>query len=801
MLRSYLTIAARALKGRPGPALINLTGLAVGLAACLLIGLWIEREFSFDDFHPDADRIHRISLDYERPGGANRVPVTPAPLAEVLKSDVPEVEAVTQIRRFGASVLHRGTRSFPDTRVLRADSTFLDVFGGFEMLHGSRASALDPSNAVVLTASTARRVFGRTDATGETLSAGDRTWQVTGVLADVPETSHLRFDALTAMGPLAPVWRGNWTGFGFVTYVKLNEGATVAGLEATMDTAAEGPAAADVQERFDLPRERFRYDLFAEPLPAIHLYSDLDLKIDPTGSITTVYAFGAIGLFILLIACINFMNLATARAADRATEVGMRKALGAGRSQLAGQFLGEAVLTTAAATVLALGIAAAALPVFNGLAGTAFSPSAVLQPAVLGGAGALVFLVGALAGSYPALVLSRFAPATVLKASGRTTTGGSDRRLRQGLVVFQFAISIVLIVATLGAQAQFDFIQNKRLGLDKERVVEIENADALGVRQGDFVERLRRTEGVTAVAAGDPLFGTTSTTSFTPDDEPNSEARPLQHFQAGAGFVDAMGIHIAAGRSFDPGRPADSHGVVINRAAADTYGWDDPVGHTLTADTTYTVIGVVEDFHYQSLRTQVEPLVMLLQNPVDGEDVDRPENVYARLAPGAVGTGVSRLRAEWERMGTDAPFQHAFLDQTYASVHRDVERVGRLFSVFAGLAVVIACLGLFGLATHTVQQRAREIGVRKALGATALQIVGRLSARFLKLVGVAAVAGLPLAYLGLQQWLDGFAYRASIGPVTLLGAAALAGGVALVAIAYHALEAARLDPATTLRDA
>ena len=801
MLRSYLTIAWRSLRKRTGPTVINVTGLAVGLAACLLIGLWIQNELSYDAFHPEADRVHRVLVRVEAGGNNIYAPTGPAPLKDVVERDVPEAAAATRVRPDRSALLTHASESFTDNTVVRADTAFFSVFDGFQLLRGDRGTALDDTDAIVLTEETARRVFGSLDVVGETLDYRDRTWRVTGVMASVPETSHLRFDAVAALS-VSPGFQSNWTGFRFYTYVKLNEGASVAAFQEKLNGIARQYGAADIQESFNFPLDQITYAFPAEPLTRIHLYSDFN-ALDAGGSITRVYVFGAVGLFILLIACINFMNLATSRATERATEVGMRKALGAGRSQLVGQFLGEALLTTAAATGAALLLAGLVLPSFNTIAGTSFGMDAFLQPSVMGGLLVLVLLVGLMSGSYPAFALSRFAPAAALKASGRYSSSGSGQRLRQGLVVFQFAISIALIVSTLVAQEQFDYIQSKQLGFDKERVVEVEGADALGERQTTFVNRVRQLSGVTAASAGDGLFGGSSGNGFWPADSTANASRVLRYFSVGPRFVETLQMDVIAGRSFDPGRASDSSAVIINQAAADAFGWERPTEQRLASGETeaevYDVIGVVENFHFQSMRREVEPAALFLGRTSGLPS--RPGSVYARLAPGASSSGLGAIRSTWaEVAGDTAPFQYSFVDQTYERLHRDVQQAGILFSLFSGLAVVIACLGLFGLATYTAQRRAKEVGIRKALGATAMQVVGLLSKDFLQLVGIALVVALPVAYVAMQRWLEDFAYRTDLGAGIFLLAGGLAFAVALLTVSYQALRAARLDPATTLRD-
>lgn len=800
MLYNYLTIAARTLRKHLGPTLINVIGLTAGIAACLLIGLWVERELRFDDFHPEAERIHRVALEARVTDTMTRTPGVPAPLAPALRQTVPQVAAVTQFRPTRV-IFQQQAQTLSERVTLSADSSFFDVFGGFELLHGARTAALNAPDAVVLSATTARALFGRTDVVGETLTMDEAPRRVTAVMADVPEASHLQFDAVAARPGIPPIFKENWTGYAYLTYAKLAEGTSPAVLQDGLDRIVETQAMVDVRGRFGEPSDAFVYRLFPEALSRIHLYSDFTV-LGPGGSIGTVYTFVLIGLFILGIACINFMNLATARATERATEVGMRKALGAGRRQLVGQFLGEAVLLTAIATGSAFALAATAIPVFNSLAGTSMQASVLLQPVVLGAGGALALAVGLIAGSYPALVLTRFTPATVLKASGSKTTSGQGRRLRQGLVVAQFAISIALIIGTLVAREQFEYIQTKQLGIDRARVVEIERASDLGEQQAAFARRVRAMPGVTSASAGDGIFGGVSQTSFVAYGEGDSNAQALRYLQTDLRFAETMDINVIAGRGFDPARPADSSAVLLNQAAVDQFGWEEPIGQRLAScdsGCTYTVIGMVEDFHFESLREQVEPLAIVPTHPLGGSD--RPESIYARLAPGQTRPVLDQVQSAWgEVAGSGTPFQYSFLDQTYDQIHRDVKQAGDLFSLFSALAVLVACLGLFGLATYTVQRRTKEIGIRKALGATEGQVARLLSREFVQLVGIAFVVAVPLAYLGMQQWLQDFAYRTHLGVSVFLVAGGIAMAIAVLTISTQAFRAARLDPATTLKD-
>ena len=800
MWRNNLKIALRALQRRPGPAIINLLGLAVGLAACLLIALWVNQELSYDDFHPEAKRIHRVVLDVRLQDREITGPITAAPLARTIIDDIPEVETATRFGDDDNEIFRIDDRTFTGHTVLDADSLFFEIFGGFEFLHGDRATALNPTDAIVLTASTAERLFGTTNAVGNTLERGNSTQRVTGVIADVPETSHMHFDAV-ASDELSPEQASRWVSNNWYTYAKLKPGAPPAAFETKVDAFVQEYVAPQIQQFLGMPFNQLveqgaRYNYFTQPLTSIHLHSDYPYELEANGSIANVYIFSAIALFILLIACVNFMNLATARASERATEVGIRKALGAHRSQLARQFLGEATLTTGLATVLSLGVALLALPAFNDLAGTSIGVGQVLQPSILLGGVGLVVVVGLVAGSYPAVVLSQFQPATVLKSDDRHSTSGHGKRLRQGLVVLQFAISIVFIIGTLVVQDQFSYIQDKRLGIEKEQVITIDRAWTMEDRQAGFADRLSKTAGIAQAATADGIFrGGMSNTVFVPDDAPTSESHSLNYLSVGFTFVETMGIEVATGRTFSPERPADSSAVLINQAAADALGWDDPTGHRLREPggdegDIYDVIGIVDNFHYASMRQQVQPLVL------------RPDDInstlYVRTEPGATAAALDAVRQSWSEAAPEEPFQYTFLDQTYADLHRDTQRTGQLFSIFAALAIVIACLGLYGLATYTAQRRTKEIGIRKALGATGAQIVGLLSKEFLQLVGIAFVLALPVAYVAMDRWLQDFAYRTDLGLWLFALAGVLATVIAFLTVSYQALRAAQTNPANTL---
>jgi putative ABC transport system permease protein len=798
MLRNYLKIAYRTLRSRPGVTTINVLGLAVGLAACLLIGLWIKHELSYDDFHPDAEDTYRITARVKMGDMDLEAPLSPGPMAPTLTDEFPSAEAATSFLMTQSATVRVGDRSFRETQLLAADSAFFDVFGGFTLRKGDPTTALTGSGAVVLTPATARKYFEDANPIGRTLMISGKAHRVTGVLAPIPSASHLQFSLIETQD-VSQQFATQWAANNFYTYVRLADGTDPDAFDRALDEYVRAEVIPQLGEAFgvsldEMLTEGGEYQYNLQPLTDIYLHADSSYEAGPTGSLATVYVFLAVAVFILLIACVNFMNLATARAAERATEVGIRKAVGAGRPQLAGQFLGEAVLTTAGAFGLALGLAALARPFFTQLSGVPLSLTDLLNGPVLLALGVGILAVGALAGSYPAFVLARFDPSEVLTVNQRRGSGGGPTWVRRGLVVGQFVVSIALIAGTLVVWQQYDYIRSKQLGFDEERVVVLDRGEALGDRRDAFLNRARRLPGVAEASAADPLFRVVSKTSFVPAGAPPDAATGMSAIDVGPHFVETMGIDLARGRSFDPGRAADSSAVVLNAAAAKALGWSprEAVGRQVSYPNTAVlkVIGVVENFHYQSLRRHIQPLVLRLG--------DGGNEVFVRLAPGDPGPALDRLRTAWQETGA-GPFQYTFLDRSFDQLHRSTRQAGRLLGLFSGLAIFVACLGLFGLATYTVQRRTKEIGIRKAMGATASQVVGLVSKQFVGLVATAFVVAAPLVYVGMTRWLNGFAYRTDVGVGVLLGAGGAVLLVALLTVSVHALRAARTDPARALR--
>jgi putative ABC transport system permease protein len=753
----------------------------------------------------------------------------------ILQSDLPQVERAVQVKRSWrpeqvTRAKGRDAKRFEETGFLFADSTFFDVFAGFELRHGNPATALNRPGTVVLTPEAARRYFGDEDPMGQTLireDADDQVLTVTGVLEPIPANSHLQFDLVTSFGTY---FAGNgypatlqsdsfWWPLAW-TYARLQPGADRAAVERQVADAVASQRRPDVAAK---------YDPTLQPLPSIHLYSNLEADPRGQGSITQVYVFGAIALFVLLIAAVNFVNLATARAAERATEVGVRKSVGAGRGQLVRQFLEESVLLSLGAAALALVLTQGALPPFEALLGKTLAVGLWTNEVLWAGVAAVVLVAGVGAGSYPALVLSGFQPASVLKD---LTSQGRSRGawLRKGLVVFQFAISVALIVVTAVAYSQLEYLRTARLGFDEEQIV------AMGA-EGNYEtlkQELAQRPEVTSVTAASVTPGMDQGMGFRYEvngQAPDSE-NPLSVQRVDFGFFETMGVETIAGRTPSADRRGDigvakprddthanpyyrDQALVVNRATLDRLGWtpEEAISnrlrlYVLENETIYfdyegEVVGVVENYHTTSLREQIPPVVYTPARfpSADGQNAryEWLSTVLVRAAPGTATQVMDALRSVWAEVLPTEPFDVTFLDDQLQTQYRAEQQLGQIVGIFAGLAIVVACLGLFGLATYTTQQRTKEIGIRKAVGASVPNIVGLLSADFLKLVAIAIVIGAPVAYLVARQWLQDFAYHVDLGPMPFVLAAGAALAIAGLTVSYHALRAARTDPARALR--
>lgn len=798
LLWNYLKVALRKIRRHKGYSFINIAGLAVGLAACLLILIWVRDELSYDRYHEHADRVFRLAWSEEIGGVEIPMALAPFPAGPAFASEVPGVEAYARIIRTYPQVLV-GDRKFELTGACYTDPGFFRIFT-CPFLHGDPATALDSPGSIVLTEKTARMLFGRTDVLGAGLNfnrAADL--RVTGVIRNVPANSHFQFMALASLATIAenegfrPLMNSWYRIAGWV-YLRLGKNADPAAVEAKLAAVARKRAAAEDSTGGTKQTPRL------QKLTDIHLRSHLMGEIGANGDIRYVCAFSLIAAFILVLAGINFTNLATARSAGRGKEVGLRKVLGAGRKNLVFQFLGESVLTAVLASAGAVALAATALPRFNKLAGKTLSAGNLFGgPAGLGILG-LALLTGLLAGLYPALFLSSFRPAAVLK--GSLSRGLRRSSLRSLLVVFQFAVSIVLMAATFILTGQLSFMKTRDLGFDKQQVLVVRVKDAAARRNAAAIAaELKRNPAVVEASLTNGLPGRiTQSMSVSLEGRPADDSHDMDVILSDEDFVETYGIMIVKGRDFSRSFGSDKAGVfLINETAARKIGWGDAaVGRKIgfSLDELGEVVGIMKDFHYDSLKSRIGPLIVRLDPP---QLVSRASYLSLKIRGGDIANTVAFVKSKWAGYA-EREFEYFFADENFDALYRSEESAGRLLSAFAVLAVFVACLGLFGLASFAAEQRTKEIGVRKVLGATETGLAAQLSGEFVKLVLIANVLALPTAYILMESlWLRSFAYRTHPRAGAFILTAVLSLAVALLTVGFQAGKAALANPVESLR--
>lgn len=806
MIRSYLKIAFRNILKYRGYSLINILGLAIGLTCFTLIVLFVRDELSYDQYHPKADRTWRLVLDANIMGSELLAPVTPAPMAAVLVDEIPEIETATRLQPFsGETQIRYGEKGFVEKRFMLVDSNITEVFA-IDFLQGDPKKALTAPNSLVLTESTAKRYFGEEDPLGATLIVGDTTrYQVTGVTSDPPHNTHFHYDILASMSTLPDSRNTIWISNNYMTYVVLKENTTPEMVEAKLPVLFKKYAGPQIKmamgvdiDQFIEAGNKFHYNLQA--MPGIHLNSNMEYEIAPNSNIAYVYIFMVVAAFLILIACINFMNLSTARSARRAKEVGMRKVMGSNRLNLVLQFLSESIFITFVALGLALILIELALPYFNQLAGKQIDFQYFDGNLIIPGFMLLGLLVGIIAGSYPALFLSAFQPVSVLK--GKLKAGGRSTVLRNGLVIFQFTLSIILIVGTVVVYNQLQYMQNKRLGFEKEHVLVIQRAGSLQSQQKSFAETLRQHSGIVNVTATSNIpGGIIGNTAYRPGNSSSGEGTLLMSpIFTDAAYIPTLDIEIIAGRNFSTDMKTDSTAFIINEAAAKHLGWQGDaidkdlvmIGQTPENNFNGRIIGVMKDIHFQSLHQEITPLVLSYTR-------FQTNFLLVRLQSGNISETIDFIASQWESFAPNQLFSYQFLDESLDALYRSEKQLSEIFTIFAVLSVLIACLGLFGLASFIAEQRTKEIGVRKALGATVPMIVNLLLKDFILLIGIAFIIAAPIAYFSAGSWLQDFAYRIDVSFLTIGLSGILALLIAVLTIGYQAIKAALTNPIKALR--
>ncbi|RRB00013.1 ABC transporter permease [Larkinella rosea] len=803
MIRNYLKIAWRNLVLHKAFTFINIIGLAVGMATCLLIVLFVTHELSYDRYHAKSDRTYRMTIYGQIGGKEIKAAQVSVPAGPALVHDYAGVESLTRLALDGTFIVKQGPNSFKEARVVFADSNFFEVFS-IPLLKGNRKTALLEPNTIVLTETAARKYFGGQDPIGQSLKLGNRgVFRVTGVCQDVPSNTHFHYDLFGSLRSIQ--LRETWLSSGILTYIVLQPGYSIHQLEAKMPEMIKKYVGPEVQQLLGMSLSDFTqkgnsFEFRFQPITDIHLHSDYEGEIEANSDIKYVYIFSLIAVFILLVACINFMNLSTAGSAGRAKEVGIRKVLGSLQKQLIGQFLSESVLVTMLSLIGALFLVWAALPVFNQLTGKEFGLKEITGGWMLPGILLTSLLIGLLAGSYPAFFLSAFKPVSVLKGSIRA--GFKSGWLRNSLVTIQFVVSIGMIIGTMVVYQQLQFIQNKKVGFDRDQVLILHDTYTLGKQINAFKTELKKLAPVLNVTLAGYLPAGASnngTDGFQPDNgDPQATVYREKSYYIDEDYLPTMGIKLAQGRNFSKTFLSDSVGILVNEAAVKRFGWKKPIGQQLwrigngnpDSHRKFTVVGVVKDFHFESMHQHIAPLVMFYGS----DNFQMALRIRTENLPELLKTVEQKWKAQ-----TDNPFAYSFLNDRFNKMYRSEHVVSQLFGIFAGLTVIISCLGLFGLAMFTAQQRTKEIGVRKVLGASVASVVALLSKDFLKLVVVAILIATPIAWYAMNRWLQDFAYRIDLAWWVFALAGLLAVLIALLTVSYQSIKAALVNPVKSLR--
>ena len=793
MLKNFLILALRNVQRQPGYTFLNILGLTIGISATLFILLYLQRELSYDTYHEKSDRIFRVSSDITEPDNSFRWAVSQLPLGPALKQDYPVVEEYVRFVGAGRTAFEQEQRSFFVDDVYLVDSTVFNVFS-FNLIQGDPLTALDGPNKIMIKESLAKRMFGNQNPLGQRLTtASDRSYEVSGVYQDMPANSHLLADALISMSTEPGLRNSNsWGAFSIYTYVLLPKASDAALLNTHLPEVIE-KYVATIFGQFGI---KIRYELI--PLTRIHLYSTFESEPEPTGNPEYLMIFGAIGLFMLLIASINYMNLATARSVRRAREVGLRKVMGSHRRQLILQFLFESFLFSLVSVCLSLAVVALLLPFFNQVFNLTLQIQTIFSPTLLLSLLGIMLLLAFLSGSYPAFFLSAFKPVQVLK--GKLATGSGRNPLRKTLVVVQFVISLFMLVGTGVIYDQLRYVRDKDLGFDKEQVMTIEFTDQQQQEKWPILwKSLTQQAGV--ISAG--------TASSSPGE---GYSKNLMNIETAEGTMDQRGIDLiavdfdhfptlqttlSAGRYFSRDFPTDStQAVMVNEAMVKRMAWTDPLGKKIQLQPNDTlpflrVVGVVKDFHQQSLYNEIEPLLFIPQfnNRV----------AHIRLAGNNIENSIQQVQRSFEAVFPNTPFEYGFVAENFWEEYQEDQRRGKIFLLFSGISIFIACLGLLGLASFTAEQRTKEISVRKVLGAENHDILYLLTRDFLKLVGIAALPAFGIAWYFMRKWLNSFVYHTDFNLLLFVQALVLTLFITLLATGFHAWRASRLNPAQALK--
>lgn len=808
MLKNFILSSWRSLLKKLGFTLINILGLAIGMTTCLLIYLYVDYETTYDSFQDE--NVYRMWINRVYPEREVNYPMAPHSFGPQLVEDFPEIIGQGRcIRPFNPTTVKVGDDYYLEDKIVYADSTFLSIVNiPFKL--GDSKSALFDVNSVILSETIATKLFGDEDPLGKNVEFNGTTQKVTGVAYDYPENSHFTFDYITTLHQFPFFNQANWTVFTTMTYLKFREGTNPAAVESKFPAFVKKYAEGAIQSRNGVSYDEYiaagnGYNYRLHHIKDIHLHSNLENEMKANGNISYVYIFSIIAVFILFIACINFMNLSTARSTERGKEVGIRKVLGSAKGQLIGQFLTESVIVTLLSAIVAITVAYVVLPAFNELAQRPLSILQIASPAPIAIIILIILGVGLMAGLYPAFFISSFAPLSVVKGALKSKGGAT---LRNGLVVTQFAISITLISATLIVFQQMDYMLNKPIGFDKQNIVVVENVgDISQGPNGDigrfetFKNEINRLPNVemsdyTSTMPGDFIGDFVARVPGTGE----KESMVMRQMTFGDDLLDVLNIQLVEGRFFSK-EFDDSLTMVLNQSAVEKLGLVDPIGKKIqrvqaNADPIeYTIVGVVNDFHFQSLHVDLKPAAFM--------SYDGPNRFFSKLVVKIdqnTQVALDQIEAKWTDFVPGSPFKSYFLDTDMEDFYAEERATGKIFTIFTILAIIIACVGLLGLSAFIINQRVKEIGVRKVLGATIPQLIILLSTDFTKLIGIAAIIAIPASYYWMNEWMNGFAYSAGINWTVFLMAALAALFIGIGVVSYQAVKAALANPVESLRD-
>ena len=802
MVGNYITTAVRVFRKQKVYSFINILGLSVGLASALLIGIYVIDELSYDQDIKDADKIYRLGITEIFQGKDIWYTDIGAPVAETLVKEVPEVTSAVRIANTNNFIVKLFDQSYIENRFLFADANYFEFFGN-RIVMGNAKECLKGKNKIAISESTAKRYFGYkgegdSSPIGRQILTGAKgtACEVTAVFADIPTNTHMKADVIQSLESLDYSRDICWACYGVKTYFKLNDPSSLQAVEKKLDSYIKKKVLPTIEKDLNVPHDQFvksgdRVFFFVQPLKSIHLTSHHSGEFEPNGDIRHVYLFGLVACFIVLLACVNFINLTTARAFGRAKEVGIRKTIGAIKSGLVQQFMMESFLYVIVAACLAGIIVFMSITQFNLLAGKNLNLHILQHPLALPLVGAFIFVVALVAGSYPAFYLTGFRPADVLRNAAHR---GSYRSMfRNGLVVFQFAISMGLIICTLIVSKQLQFIQSQNLGYERENVVRIFQTRGLGNNDIPFKDELLRQAGIMSASYSSAIPPNIQNTFFI---KPQNSDRLVSCYLVAADedHLQTMGYQLKSGRFFSKDFLSDTSAAVINETCARILGYDSHEGKTISSDNTnkYNVVGIVKDFNFASLREEIQPLVFFRTK--------QSNNLAVRLAPGNVHEKITMLESTWKKYADGLPFQYAFVDDEVNNLVHSERQMGNIFLVFTCMAIFIGSLGLFGLITFTATQRKKEIGIRKVMGANVRQITYLMSSDLLRLVMVSFVIAAPISSYVMNQWLQGFVYRINFDWPSVAFAGVIGFLIASITVCYKSVAAALGNPVESLKN-